>query len=190
MSLVGNVIDRSRLGCCWCLTYLIPLCLLLWERRLFTLSCWQVCAYYHFVRCSLFLWLLSAPFFFFALFLRFRFWLVLCFITFLLFSSLSYKSWKAWLAIFVCFVSLVVPDTPKAVGMYLITWETLTVHFVTSLENSIFFVNWIRISAELSDIFIQVPALILIHKSEHYNKLPVYISPCSWITVQDTYQAH
>ena len=147
-------------------------------------------AYYHFVHCSPFFRLLSVPFFFFALFLCFRFWLVLCFITFLLFSSLSYKSWKARFAISVCFVSLVVLDTQKTVGMYLITWETLTMHFITSLENSIFFVNWIRISAELSDIFIEVPALILIHKSKHYNKLPVYISPCSWIAVQDTYQEH
>lgn len=63
-------------------------------------------------------------------------------------------------------------------------------HFVTPLENSIFLVNWIRVGAEMFDIFIEVPALILIHKSKHYNKLSIHIIPCPWISIQDTCQAN
>lgn len=50
-------------------------------------------------------------------------------------------------------------------------------HLVAPLENSITFVNGIWISAELLDVVIQIPALVLIHKSEHDNKLSVHISP-------------
>lgn len=51
-------------------------------------------------------------------------------------------------------------------------------HLIAPLENGITFVNRIRVSAEMPDVFIQVPALVLIHKSEHDNKLSVYINPC------------
>lgn len=57
------------------------------------------------------------------------------------------------------------------------SWYTLTMHLVAPLENSITFVNGIWISAELLDVVIQIPALVLIHKSEHDNKLSVHISP-------------
>lgn len=53
-----------------------------------------------------------------------------------------------------------------------------TMHFVTPLENRIFLVNGIRLSAEMPDIFIEVPALILIHQGKHYDELLVHIRPC------------
>lgn len=63
-------------------------------------------------------------------------------------------------------------------------------HLIAPLENGITFVNRIRVSAEMPDVFIQVPALVLIHKSEHDNKLSVYINPCPWVSVQYTFQEH
>ena len=50
-------------------------------------------------------------------------------------------------------------------------------HLIAPLENSVSLINGIRVSAEMPDVFIQVPALVLIHKSEHDNKLSVHISP-------------
>lgn len=118
------------------------------------------------------------------------FWVLACIVFHITFQLIKYKSWKTKFDTSVFIASLVVPDMEKALGTYSITWETLTMHFVTSLEDSVFFVNWIRVSAEMSDIFIEVPALILIHQSKHYNKFSVYISPCPWICIQHTYQAH
>lgn len=54
---------------------------------------------------------------------------------------------------------------------------TLTMHLVAPLENSVTFVNRTGISAELPDVVIQVPALVLIHQSEHDDKLSVHVSP-------------
>lgn len=50
-------------------------------------------------------------------------------------------------------------------------------HLIAPLENSVSLINGIRVSAEMPDVFVQVPALVLIHKSEHDDKLSVHIGP-------------
>lgn len=63
-------------------------------------------------------------------------------------------------------------------------------HLIAPLENSVSLINGIRVSAEMPDVFVQVPALVLIHKSEHDNKLSVHISPRPRVPVQYTFQEH
>lgn len=78
----------------------------------------------------------------------------------------------------------------RSPAVHLSSWQTLTMHLIAPLENSVSLINGIRVSAEMPDVFIQVPALVLIHKSEHDNKLSVHISPHPWVSVQYTFQEY